>query len=96
MKLIDGDALMEALGIAVECKDCSRNGAFGCKEDSAFVYACEAITDAPTIDAVEVVRCRDCKWYKTMYCKMDRWTDLVTVYVAKKNDYCSYGEWREK
>ena len=48
--------------------------------------------DATTIDAVEVVRCRDCKWYKTMYCKMDRWTDLVTVYVAKEDDYCSYGE----
>ena len=44
---------------------------------------------------VAVVRCKECKWYKTMYCKMDRWTDLVTVYVAKKNDYCSYGKRRE-
>lgn len=44
---------------------------------------------------VPVVRCRDCKWYKTMYCKMDRWTDLITVYVAKKDDYCSYGKRRE-
>lgn len=44
---------------------------------------------------VEVVRCKDCKWYKTMYCKMDRWTDLVTIYVAKKDDYCSYGERRK-
>lgn len=52
-RLIDADALMDALGIAVECKDCSRNGTFGCKEDSAFVYACEAITDAPTIDPVK-------------------------------------------
>lgn len=43
----------------------------------------------------EVVRCRDCKWYKTMYCKMDRWTDLVTMYVAKADDYCSYGERRK-
>ena len=43
----------------------------------------------------ELVRCRDCKWYKTMYCKMDRWTDLVTIYVAKKDDYCSYGERRK-
>lgn len=51
-----------------------------------------AVEDAPAIDAVEVVRCRDCKWYKTMYCKMDRWTDLVTVYMAKEDDYCSYGE----
>lgn len=46
-------------------------------------------------DMVSVVRCKDCKWYKTMYCKMDRWTDLVTVYMAKADDYCSYGERRE-
>lgn len=49
----------------------------------------------PTIDAVEVVRCEYCKWYKTKYCKMDRWTDLVTVYAAKANDYCSYSKRRE-
>lgn len=54
-----------------------------------------AVEDAPTIDAVEVVRCHDCKWYKTMFCKMDRWTDLVTIYVAKANDYCSYGKRKE-
>ena len=48
-RLIDGDRLMEGLGIAIECKDCSRKGIFGCGEDSAFAYACEAITDAPTI-----------------------------------------------
>ena len=59
------------------------------------VVSIKDVMDAPTIDAVPVVRCKDCKWYKTMYCKMDRWTDLVTVYVAKKDDYCSYGEWRE-
>lgn len=50
----------------------------------------------PTIDAVPVVRCEDCRWYKTKFCKMDRWTDLVTIYVAKADDYCSYGERREK
>jgi len=48
----------------------------------------------PTIDAIPVVRCKYCKWYKTKFCKMDRWTDLVTVYVAKADDYCSYGERR--
>lgn len=50
----------------------------------------------PTIDAVEVVRCEDCKWHKTMFCKMDRWTDLITVYVAKADDYCSYSKRREE
>lgn len=45
-------------------------------------------------DMVAVVRCKDCKWYKTKFCKMDRWTNLVTIYVAKADDYCSYGEER--
>lgn len=48
------------------------------------------------VGAEIVVHCKDCKWYKTMFCKMDRWTDLATVYVAKEDDYCSYGERREK
>ena len=89
MRLIDADALMDALGIAVECKDCSRNGTFGCKEDSTFVYACEAITDAPTIDP-------------TVLCGMCRYWDSESHYCALRpsiepwweEDYCSYGERR--
>lgn len=92
MRLIDADALMDALGIADDCQDCQYQSSIFCSRSPDFVNACEAIADAPVIDAVPVVRCRDCKWYKTMYCKMDRWTDLITVYVAKEDDYCSYGE----
>lgn len=95
MKLIDGDALMEALGIAVECKDCSRNGAFGCKEDSAFVYACEAITDAPTIDAVEVVRCEYCE-YSHEEDEFERWCYGFgsPARLVRKDDFCSHGKRR--
>ena len=53
------------------------------------------IEDIPIVDAIPIIRCKDCKWYKTMFCKMDRWTDLVTIYVAKADDYCSYGEKRK-
>lgn len=96
MKLIDKDALMNALGIAVECKDCSRKGSFGCKEDSAFVYACEAITDAPTIDVIkklppaqpEIIRCKDCKcWEFPGFC-----VDFMT---QDENGFCSWAERRE-
>lgn len=52
MRLIDADALMDVMGIAVECESCPRNGVFGCGEDSAFVYACESITGAPTVDPI--------------------------------------------
>lgn len=28
----------------------------------------ECIDDMPTVDAVEVVRCKDCKWWKDCHC----------------------------
>lgn len=37
------------------------------------------------VDAVEVVRCKDCKWYKKQNCAM---VDPLTV---TDNDFCSYG-----
>lgn len=33
---------------------------YGTQEQRDF---CDMITEAPTIDAVPVVRCKDCKWY---------------------------------
>ena len=53
------------------------------------------IDDAPTIDAVEVVRCKDCEWsdwYKTLdgehrcYCMVHGSSGHTD------DDYCSYGE----
>lgn len=45
-----------------------------------------------TDDIEKVVLCKDCKHYKTMFCKMDIWHKDITLYRAKENDYCSYGE----
>ena len=50
--------------------------------------------DAPTIDAVEVVRCKDCKW---LYDEMDDYCcrshrGLVRIC---ENSFCSYGERKE-
>ena len=56
------------------------------------------IANAQTVDAVEVVRCKDCKWsdwYKTLngehrcYC-MEHGSSGHT-----DDDYCSYGERNE-
>lgn len=104
MKLIDGDALMNTL---CELRDNAIKWLADCREQRSamtpraeqavltFNECISQVKKSSEVDAVPVVRCRDCKWYKTMYCKMDRWTDLVTVYVAKKDDYCSYGKRRE-
>ena len=44
------------------------------------------IEDAPTVDAVTVVRCRDCRKFKTYGCRM-----VASGY----DDFCSYGERKE-
>ena len=51
----------------------------------------------PTVDAVEVVRCKDCKYYDSGECvyhsepKKQRMYERWTVDV-NENDYCSCGE----
>lgn len=86
MKLIDADKLSKD-GYSLERTY---------RKDSAtMVIERRKIEDIPIVDAIPIIRCKDCKWYKTMFCKMDRWTDLITVYVAKADDYCSYGEKRK-
>ena len=93
MRLIDADALMETIGITKECKDCARNGMRGCSESSAFVWACESITEAPTIDAVPVVRCWDCIYWEPATLSSGNCGRALEI-TAYKDDYCSYGERR--
>ena len=54
----------------------------------------QAIGDLPNLDAVPVVRCRDCKWWgddehlatdNVKYCQFGR-------YMVGLNGYCVYGE----
>jgi hypothetical protein len=51
----------------------------------------EDVLKAPAVDAVEVVRCKECKWFNSVGC---------AIYIVdesdkpKENDFCSYGERR--
>lgn len=68
------------------------------------------INDAPTVDAVEVVRCKDCKhWCPHTQCGFDEDYDeyhdycglLIPdddfyAYTRKPDDYCSYGVRRKE
>ena len=77
-RLIDANSLI---------KEAYADGAYG------YVDA-EQIADAPTIDAVEVVRCRECKWWHeddgVGYCDNPDGLDNY----AKPDEFCSYGERR--
>ena len=80
MRLIDADALME--------KEYSR-----LREGEVLHRIPPSHVDAaPTIDAVPVVRCRECKFYnkpRLGWCNfhMDR---------ENADDFCSYGQRKEK
>ena len=51
------------------------------------------IDNAPTIDAVPVVRCKDCEWrnWETNGCNRN-----PCVEPWFENDFCSYGERKDK
>jgi hypothetical protein len=95
-RLIDANALSEAVnGIG---KDIKRT--------RAVELACLVlIADAPTVDAVEVVRCKDCKHWQDSwvapdgkhehgYCHMEEADDVVVG--RWDDDFCSYGERKDK
>ena len=52
----------------------------------------EKLKSMPTVDAVPVIRCKDCKWYefdRKMHCGLPHG-------VRSKDDYCSDAERKEE
>lgn len=76
MRLIDADVLLKYAG---NCYD----------EDDHLLYAVGTgtIMRMPTIDAVQVVRCKDCKYMDENHLTCSVW-ESGTDY----DGYCSYGE----
>ena len=52
----------------------------------------QCIDATPTADVVEVVRCKDCKYYDRGIC----YHPTVKYVAHDKNHYCNYGEWNTK
>ena len=89
MRLIDADAMkrvyQEVLCGHVACIDCSFF------MDDKYCRFETMLSEAPTINAIPVVRCRDCRSYnkpRTGWCEvhLDR---------EHMDDFCSYGERKE-
>lgn len=59
------------------------------------------IDKAPTVsaEAVQVVRCRECKWHRSGQNEVDTWSICIepTLRAAhvQDDDYCSWGERKE-
>lgn len=63
--------------------------AFGIGVIRGIEIALLRIEAIPTVDAVEVVRCKDCTEWDENECECSHW------YGFRENDFCSYGERKE-
>lgn len=59
----------------------------------------EALDRVPTADVVEVVRCKECKWWDETTCSSTLTPDnrlcLANCCYWRADDFCSFGERRE-
>lgn len=118
MRLIDADELRAKLNKAVEnaVEDhCEYASAFtnAAQEWSAELWTVEdTIDDVPTVDAVPVIRCKDCKkwkrndgtfpdfdgkeWHKCEALEQYRHVDTCDIPVMPAWFYCGYSERKEE
>ena len=86
MRLIDADSLQRRIcGAKCGCEyeDCGNEE--GCVYD-------HFISNTPTIDAVPVVRCRECNHCDPENYHCDHHMGTVAPLKRKPDDFCSYGE----
>ncbi len=79
MRLIDADALKLDIAIA-------------CVHDSNPRFL-NWLNNAPTVDAVPVVRCRECRHHHGRWCQILGVDHLI---VTNEDDYCSRAERKEE
>lgn len=49
---------------------------------------------APAVDAVPVVRCKDCYYFRMYHCKHPQWEYPQGFPMVSEYDFCAYGERR--
>ena len=83
MRLIDADALIALIKRRI-------------KNSMIIGWLCSIIRDAPTIDAVPVVRCEDCiRRYDTDECPMCFLIEGKYYEYTNENGFCDRGERKE-
>ena len=95
MRLIDADALKEQVCLDGDCTQCKTGvNEKVCKWNMVQLNdAIERLESAPTIDAVPVVRCKDCKCWT----EWDNGTGSCSRFAldwigTDADDFCSMGE----
>ena len=100
-RLISADAFIE--DIKTEAVNLLLDGFKGTPQPTDHLFAIiDRINEQPTVDAVEVVRCKDCKHYDNsegiQWCHLNsKFAQWGTDWHSFPEDgFCSYGERKEK
>lgn len=83
MRLIDADKL-ESGEVIIP----TENGRYEYVE----VFYKDDVDNAPSVDAVEVVRCKDCKWRGELGCAV---SIVDESDIPNDDDFCAWGERKE-
>ena len=94
MRLVDADALKEDCRMANDCKDC-KTYVRDCEYDRIYTKMdfCGWLDDAPTVDAVPVVRCKDCEFYIIDGC--EDYCRKKQYFYDAEIDFCSLAKRKE-
>ena len=84
-KLIELDAALEGL------ENLNAISFYEANEHSkeAYMETKDMLKALPSVDAVEVVRCKDCKWFNKLGCAISINDESDK---PKETDFCSFGE----
>ena len=97
MSYIKREAVLKIIGDNCPHDKCGYNTEEEMGAGAACHYIMKDVENIPTADVVEVVRCKDCKYYeahgngKYGLCKNYKGKGMRNA-----TDYCSYGERREE
>ena len=96
MRSIDADVLHKAYMELRNFKQDPQSGDWISLRAVPLTTVVRMLNEAPTIDAVSVVRCKECKWYDNGQNESDSWnccTRHFGHYIdVNDDDFCSYGE----
>lgn len=92
MRLIDADKLKTEISECYEYEFPTASGSF---DKFATQIVPSIINNAPTVDAVEVVRCKDCKYSTPDIMSEDYRACWERNTVMPNDGFCSYGKRKE-
>lgn len=95
MRLIDADALIEKFNESVDMAECLVDKRTA-ERFATFCALADAVEQMPTVDAVPVIRCKDCRYLAEATVNSNGFTICsVSDMEITPTDYCSYAERKE-